>query len=94
MAWRPPPFRSYLFAHELLSNKTPDVALHFFKKSDTQRQYQSAPHLPDDVVQAQAMGAVRQHASSPSQELAADLDLEPASSAPLFPMGSMAPAAT
>lgn len=28
---------SYLFRHDLLSNKSPDVALHFFKRSDEQR---------------------------------------------------------
>lgn len=30
---------SYLFSHDLLSNKTPDLALHFFKRSDEQRQW-------------------------------------------------------
>ena len=32
---------SYLFTHELLSNKAPDTSLHFFKRSDEQRQWVS-----------------------------------------------------
>jgi hypothetical protein len=30
---------SYLFSHDLLSNKNPDQALHFFKRTDEQRQW-------------------------------------------------------
>ena len=30
---------SYLFSHELLSTRSPDVSLHFFKRTDEQRQW-------------------------------------------------------
>ena len=36
---------SYLFRHELLSNKSPDVALHFFKRADEQRPWLGSPGL-------------------------------------------------
>ena len=32
-----------LFSHDLLSNKRPDLALHFFKRTDEQRQYALRP---------------------------------------------------
>jgi hypothetical protein len=36
---------SYLFRHELLSNKSPDIALHFFKRADEQRPWLGSPWL-------------------------------------------------
>ena len=39
---------SFLFSHELLSSRSPDVALHFFKRTDEQRQW-----LPSQTVAPQ-----------------------------------------
>ena len=42
---------SYLFNHDLLSNKTPDVALHFFKRTDEQRPYLASQQLTDGELE-------------------------------------------